>query len=225
MIIFITGTGTNVGKTLITGLLARTLAKTHTVTTQKWVQTGSQNPDDILSHDQFFKSTIPATDKRRCPYQFLLPVSPHLAASKENQTIDLESLFKTSESLASECDMLLVEGSGGPLVPLTTTTTYLDLLTQFKWPTIIVSSIEVGAINHSLLTIDTLKHNGIPLLGIIGTTPTPLDQEIERDTLLTIERLGHVASLGHLPHGTTRDDIIQTWETCVEPRLKASLNF
>jgi len=169
-IIFITGTDTGVGKTVITGLLGKGLKnKGFKVLTQKWVETGNteksydleyhaaaigENLDEKLAHLQN-------------PYLFSLPSSPHLAAKTDNEEIDIDRLTESSKQLSEQCDFLLIEGAGGLLVPLNTNMLTVDVVKKTEAKVIIVADNKLGVVNHTLLTVEALKIRGIDILGII----------------------------------------------------------
>ena len=117
-IICITGTDTGIGKTILTGLLAKELAKHQSVVTQKWVQSGDLNSPDIQTHDQLSGQEHDAKwlDDRQV-YSFNDPVSPHLAAKLANKTINPAKLKQATHRLAQHFDTVLVETSGGIMVP------------------------------------------------------------------------------------------------------------
>jgi dethiobiotin synthetase len=117
--VFITGTDTGTGKTIAAGLLARYLLdKGLSVITQKWIQTGSNPPDDIAVHLEFMnkkqadiKNLLPLI----MPYTFKLAASPHLAAEKENTKIAPSKISDSFKTLARDFDFVIVEGVGGLL--------------------------------------------------------------------------------------------------------------
>ena len=169
--LFITGTNTGVGKTYITGCIGYTLTQIkRKVITQKWVQTGSHEPEDILSHLSLMnmnKKSITPYLNAVCPYIFSLPASPHLAALQENTIIQKSRLSLCYHSLAKTFDHVIVEGAGGLLVPISAQETLADVVMDLDIPTILVVNNTLGCINHTLLTINEIKSRSIPLLGLI----------------------------------------------------------
>ena len=169
---FITGTDTNVGKTVATGLLARHFqSEGHTVLTQKWVQTGAgEDKTDIQVHCEYMGLSEKKIAKHlpmMMPYTLTLPASAHLAAAEENITINIAKLTQSLRYLESQADICLVEGLGGVNVPLTASFTTLDLLERLKLNTIVVVENKVGAINHALLTLEAIANRHIPITGFI----------------------------------------------------------
>lgn len=130
-IIGITGIDTGIGKTYVTGLLARVLNNRGIrVITAKAVQTGSstQIAEDILQHRRLMGIPLQKEDEAglTCPYSYRLPASPQLAAREEGETIDPSKIASCLTTLAHAWDIVLVEGAGGLLVPLTDRYTFLS---------------------------------------------------------------------------------------------------
>ncbi len=152
MQLFITGTGTNIGKTLICSWL---LAHTN-YSYFKPIQTGNTGGTD--------SETIASLPKAKIYpeiYSFKLPVSPHLAALEENSYIDLAKI-----TLPNNSD-LIIEGAGGLLVPINDKYFIIDLIKHLNVPVILVASSELGTINHTLLSIAALRDRNIDILGVI----------------------------------------------------------
>ena len=165
--IFVCGTDTGIGKTFITGLLADYYSRQGlNVITQKWVQTGSTEMDDIKEHLRIQGKTINDIKQFQelvCPYVFKFPASPHLAAKREKKGISKSKIVSSYQKLLSSFDMTIVEGVGGALVPLDRNTTVLDLVKDLKMPAIIVAGNKLGTINHTLLTVEAIKKRRIKL--------------------------------------------------------------
>ncbi len=169
-IIFITGINTDIGKTYITGLIARYLKQQgYSVITQKIAQTGCiGESEDILKHRELMEITLTEEDKAglTCPYIFEPPMSPHLASKLAGTEIDINKINAATDELAEKYDYVIVEGVGGLYVPLTEKTKVIDLIKEREYPVILVSSPALGSINHTLMSIELLKQNKIKLLGI-----------------------------------------------------------
>ena len=181
--VFITGTDTEVGKTIVCGLLANYLAgKDHTVVTQKWIQTGSENlPPDIAVHLDLMgknKSDIEDYLSDIAPYTFRLPASPHLAAALEKKRIDATKIKESFQRLSKKFEFVIVEGIGGALVPFNKKNLVIDIAQQMALPVIIVAANKLGAINHTLLTIEALKARDIKILGIIFNAHNEIQDKI-----------------------------------------------
>jgi dethiobiotin synthetase len=202
--IFITGTDTDVGKTLVTGLLAQYLLKqARSVITQKWVQSGCVGfPEDIDTHLSLMgrtRESIVAYQEAVCPYVFALPASAHLAAEVESRSIDLAVIKQAYEQLEAQFDSVLVEGMGGALVPYSRKALLLDLVAELDLPVLIVAKNKLGAINHTLLTVEALQSRGITISGIIFNGPEHEPDPISQDNPQIIQDLTDLPMLGTLP--------------------------
>ena len=199
---FITGTDTEVGKTLFTGLFGKFLTQyTNSVVTQKWVQTGTLDyPLDIETHDKVIQTSLKISStitKYRMPYSFKLPASAHLAAEQEKEVINPHKISQTLRYLEKEFDIVLMEGLGGIHVPLTSQITTLDLLEQLKTHTIVIVPNQIGAINHALLTIEAIANRQIPLSGFIINNMNPSTPElIKKDNPAIIEAFSGISCIG-----------------------------
>jgi len=185
-VIFITGIDTGVGKTYVTGLLAHYL-KTRgiSVITSKIVQTGCQGiSEDIILHRKLMREELTVFDQQgiTCPYVLQYPASPHLAACRENKIIIADVIDQATEALCKNFSLILMEGVGGIYVPLTNTYTVLDFLKIRHYPCLVVTSPKLGSINHTLLTLETLRTNNIPILGLCYSLAIPAPPEIIADT-------------------------------------------
>lgn len=150
---FITGTNTDVGKTIISAILCENLQAEYF----KPIQTGSE---EILDSETISKLTDAKTYKNS--YKLKIPASPAFAASKESIEIDFQNikLPKTDKNL-------IVEGAGGCMVPINSTQTTLDLIKYLNLPTIIVVKNELGCVSSALTTILALKSRNIEISGVI----------------------------------------------------------
>lgn len=170
--VFVTGTGTGIGKTVVCGLLAGFLrARGMRVTTQKWVETGvTDGPSDIDVHRRLMGdtgSTAEPSLSDRCPYRFSLPASPHLAAAREMRRVDPAVIEAAYRRLAETHDAVLVEGAGGFLVPLSEELLTGDLVARIGLPVLVVAGNRLGCVNDMLLTVEAVRRRGIPLLGLV----------------------------------------------------------
>jgi dethiobiotin synthetase len=170
--VFVTGTGTGVGKSVVCGLLAGFLrARGMRVTTQKWVETGvTGGPTDIDVHQRLMGDSGPALEPSpadRSPYRFSLPASPHLAAAQEGRRVDPAVIEAAYLRLAETHDAVLVEGAGGILVPLSEDLLTVDLVARIGLPVLLVSENRLGCVNDSLLAVEAVRRRGIVLVGLV----------------------------------------------------------
>ncbi len=204
--LFIAGTDTGVGKTLITGCLARLLMENgEKVITQKWVQTGSAGPfdSDVAVHARLMGmplSRFPEFLDHRVPYCFRYACSPHLACRMEKRRISVERIKKSYQYLSSLFDRVIVEGTGGILVPIDQKTTILELAVDLKLKVVLVVQNRLGCINHTLLTIEALKRRKVEILGIIFNNLKGQDIRILRDNPVLIMSITRQRILGVIPY-------------------------
>ena len=188
---FVTGIDTNIGKSIATGWLAKQLFDCdRAVITQKLVQTGNNGySEDIELHRKIMGIDFTEVDKKglTAPVIFSYPASPHLASRIDNQNLDLEIISKATEKLASQYDIVLLEGAGGPMVPLTTDLLTIDYIAQRAYPVILVTSGRLGSINHTLLCFEALLQRGMELYKVIYNMYPSTDKIIEDDTLQIIK--------------------------------------
>ena len=182
----ITAIDTDGGKTVAVGLMARYLLdRDARVITAKLAQTGCEgHSGDIVLHRKLMGMEPVAEDDEglTCPYLFGHPCSPHLAAKLENTRIDPDRIAACVDSLGERFDEVLVEGVGGVLVPLNRETLLADFLSTQGWETIVVTSGKLGSINHTLLTLEALRHRGVPIGGIVYNLHIEGDPLITKDT-------------------------------------------
>jgi len=209
--IFITGTCTDVGKTVVTASCLLGLQNMGLdVVPMKPIQSGAKKLKDgsLLSQDlQFsleFANLTAREDEQRLmsPYLFQPACSPHLAAKMANQQINLNSIVMASKELENRHDAVLIEGAGGVLVPINEHETMLDLMLALKHPVILVANTELGTINRTLLSIKILQMVELDILGIIfnnTTATTSKNQFIRSDNPAIIQQLSQVDILGNLP--------------------------
>ncbi len=191
---FICGTGTDVGKSVVCAGLLRNIPSGRAV---KIVQTGEE------LFDQNCYARACTRGRSATLRHFRLPASPHLAARRENQPIDLVSLAREIQSEALKADVTLLEGSGGLMTPLSPTETFLDFMAALGYPVILVIGNVLGAINHALLSLGALKQAELSVAGLIFTHPDAGYAEshpVSIDNMDIIAKLGRADILGVVPH-------------------------
>ena len=178
-VLFISGIDTDIGKTYATGMLAKALMEQGTsVITQKLVQTGvSVNPmtgemgiaDDIMTHRQLMNIPLQPCDLdfTTCPYRYKKPASPHLASRLSKQTLDPEVITSATKSLQADYEVVLLEGAGGLLVPITEQLFVLDYIAAQGYPIILVTSGRLGSINHTLLSLEAITQRGLQVHTVV----------------------------------------------------------
>jgi len=169
--LFISGTGTDVGKTFVTENLIYLLkAKGFTVSPYKPIETGcKKNKSKLIPSDasKFYKLIDKEIDIDLInPYRFQQPISPNRAIRLANKKIFIDDYISRSKLLPKN-DYLIVEGAGGLYSPISTDGYNIDLIKKMKIPTVLVAKDEIGVINNILLSLDLLKKYKISVLAII----------------------------------------------------------
>jgi dethiobiotin synthetase len=168
--VFITGTDTGVGKTVVGAALALFLrGRGLDVGVMKPVETGVPDPARLGADGELLRWSAGSDDDRELisPYRFRRPLAPAVAAKAEGRTVDFVRLAATARELASRHDILLVEGAGGLMVPLSGGLLVADLARELAFPLLVVCRPALGTINHSLLTVFAARTMGIPLAGLL----------------------------------------------------------
>ncbi len=200
--LFITGTDTSAGKTFICGcLLDYFICKGVNVGYQKWVSTGDTGrAADLVFCEK--AACLPATDDNlQVVYSFTHPASPHLAAEIDGKEIDPQIILTAFNHLKRQHQLLLVEGAGGVLVPLRRDLLLADLVALINMPALVVARSGLGTINHSLLTIEALRHRSIPVAGVVFTDTTEdIDENLVADNMRIVAELGKVPVFGRMKY-------------------------
>lgn len=235
--LLITGTDTEIGKTLITALLAMGLRRrgVDAVPVKPVASGGVESEDGPVSEDALAYRRIAGIGEPMetlNPFCLRMPASPHFAAERENATVPVDELLDRLRGLAAR-RAVLAEGIGGWLVPLTERVLVADFAQRLGWPVIAVSANRLGTINHTLLTLESIRNRGIEPAGVILTHlepggPTP----IQRNNAETIERMGGADILGNVPHLESTlingENTARLWETiapCIQwNRIETLLN-
>jgi len=191
--VFVTGTGTEVGKTVVAAVIAHTQAEAgERVAVFKPAVSGLSEggePDHALLRRA---SGSEQSDDEIAPYRYDPPVSPHLGAELAGQPIEPPRLLDAAEAAAERGDFLVGEGVGGLLVPLTLGYMVRDLARELALPLVIAASPGLGTINHTLMTVEAARAVGLDVAAVV-LTPWPDDPStMEVSNREAIERLGAV---------------------------------
>jgi dethiobiotin synthetase len=192
--VFVTGTGTEVGKTVVAAVIARTLAATGAgVAVFKPVVTGLDDPEEP-DHELLRRAAgSTQSDEEIAPYRYGPPMSPHLAAEMAGEeAIDPERLLEAACNAAGGADALVCEGVGGLLVPLAPRYLVRDLAVDLGLPVVIAASPGLGTINHTLLTIEAARAAGLEVAAVVLTPWPNKPGRIEESNRETIAALGAV---------------------------------
>lgn len=210
--LFITGTDTGVGKTQVACAIIRILRDRGVlVGAYKPAVTGSLSGpggpvwDDVMRlHDAVGREIPP---ERICPQCFHAPLAPPVAARQEGKLVDARLLRSGIEWWHDWADVVIVEGAGGLLSPLTETETVADLARDLSFPLVIVARASLGTINHTLLTLEAARNRRLDVAGIVLNQAVPADPD-DRSTETNAEELrprAGVPILANLPHAVSRD--------------------
>ena len=152
---FISGIDTDAGKSYATGFLARELnRKGQRTITQKFIQTGNTGHSEDIDLHRRIMGIAPTDDDREgltMPEIFSYPCSPHLASRIDGRPINFDKIERATEELSRRYDVVLLEGAGGLMVPLTDELLTIDYIAQKGYPLLFVTSGKLGSINHTLL--------------------------------------------------------------------------
>ncbi|MBX3442321.1 MAG: dethiobiotin synthase [Planctomyces sp.] len=219
--VMITGTGTGVGKTMATAWLARSLtARGVRVGVYKPVCSGAvDGPQKPIWEDieRLWESIDGSAPRERIgPQTFRAPVAPPLAASFEGREVDEQLLFAGVDWWTGRCDVLLIEGAGGWLSPLSSGLTNADFAERLGAETLIVAPHELGVINQALLVVESIRSRGLPMLGVLlsqarpprPVAGAPADFDFAESNMAEIEARGGVPALGLLTF-ELRDGVIR----------------
>jgi len=198
--LFVTGTDTGVGKTVLSALLASALSTGY----WKPIQTGR-----MRGHAETDRETVmrwARLEPRDAPpeaYIFDPPVSPHLAARAAGIVIDVGAIRRPDTDRP-----LVLEGAGGAMVPINDRELMLDLMSHLGAPVVVAARGSLGTINHTLLTVEAIRSRGLPLLGVV------MIGEGNRDNREAIEHYGQVPVLGWIPplDPIGRDALVEVFE-------------
>jgi dethiobiotin synthetase len=207
--VFVTGTGTEVGKTVVAAVIARTLAgEGKRVAVFKPAVTGLDEPPAdgptsadidrfsarrLLDHESLrVASGSEQSDDEIAPYRYGPAASPHLAAAQAGEEIDRRRLLDAARAAAKSADTLICEGVGGLLVPLSRDYLVRDLAVELALPLVIAASPGLGTINHTLLTIEAARAARLEVAAVVLTPWPDEPSRIELSNRETIEALGEV---------------------------------
>ena len=183
---FVTGVGTDVGKSIATGWLAREMKNAGLdVITQKMIQTGNTDmSEDIVCHRKLMGTGLLEVDLNHvtAPIIYTYPASPHLAAAIDGKTTDLSVVDAATATLSDQFGHVIIEGAGGLMVPVLEDYLTADYLSERKIPTIVVINGQLGSINHALLTLHAIETYQIPLFAVIYNPYFDKDEIICADT-------------------------------------------
>jgi dethiobiotin synthetase len=210
--VFITGTDTGVGKTLVTAALARHFsAKGLQVGVMKPVETGVEDPAGLGADASLLRwaAGAPDADELISPYRFRPPLAPSQAAEIAGERVDIDRIIKTAQRLRQDKDILLIEGAGGLMVPIRGGYLMADLARQLNIPLLTVTHPRLGTLNHTLLTTFAARAMEFELCGFIINRMPEQPGDAEREAPHLLAALASADLLGVLPEviGTEQEKV------------------
>ncbi|WP_089139696.1 dethiobiotin synthase [Vibrio rumoiensis] len=207
--IFITGTDTEVGKTLVSRALIMALVKlNYRVSGFKPIAAGCENTEQGMINEDATAlqqvSNVDLTYTEINPFALVLPTSPHIAAKRESITIDFDVLDKNLEQHQRKSDIVVVEGAGGWKVPISDNEFLSTWVNKQKLPVIVVIGIRLGCLNHAMLTIESIKNEGLEVLGWVANTVDP-SFEFYEENIQFLEHHISAPKLAEIPYLTKQD--------------------
>lgn len=201
--LFITGTDTGVGKTVLSLLMMRHLYDMgENPFYIKLIQTGCRDVFDAESDARFIYEHVPALIGKdpgeSVPYCFKNPKAPWFAARDEDKNINLKVIVDAVERGSTSHSVLVLEGAGGLFVPVDRTTLMVDLISMLDARPVLAARAGLGTINHTLLSIETLKIRGIDPVGVIFLDPpgSETPAEMIRENMEAVERFAGIKVAG-----------------------------
>ncbi|WP_239619227.1 dethiobiotin synthase [Cohnella mopanensis] len=222
--LFVTGTDTGVGKTVVTAALTAMLrAEGLNAGVWKPIQSGAPLGSGLTDAERLLHSTgINERPESVAPFTFEAPLTPLLAAKQAGVTLTLKIIIDAGRSLAKRYDALIIEGAGGVAVPLTNEAMVVDLISELRIPALIVARSGLGTINHTVMTASFLRHRGIPIVGVLlndGELPEPNDDPSIATNAQLIEQFSGLKVLGRLPRlhaEATSETLIHTGRNTID---------
>ena len=214
--LFVTGTGTDVGKTYVTGLIVKKLVESGrkagyykaALSGAEPDEKGILQPGDVLQVKKMAGLSVPAGDM--VSYVYREAVSPHLAAKWNGMPLDLEKVERDFLRAKDRCDYLTMEGSGGILCPLRWDTEahilLVDLVEKLGIPVLVVADAGLGAINGTVLTVEHLQRKQIPVQGVFFNNSHPGDP-MEEDNARMVEEMTGIKVMAWVARGAEELDM------------------
>lgn len=191
---FVTGTDTEIGKTLISSALTHQFAQRGLKSVgMKPVAAGATLHNEVWINDDVAMltaaSNVQAPTQWINPYLFKQFIAPHIAAENEHRPIEFAAIRQSYQQLTSCAEVIVVEGVGGFCVPLNAREDSADLAQQFNLPVILVVGMRLGCINHALLTVEAIKARGLVLAGWVANSAQPAMPYLSENVAALRERI------------------------------------
>ncbi len=201
---FITGTGTEVGKTYVTALLLEALnASGRPAVGYKPIACGSREDAEQLHAAGAIGPTLEAVN----PEFYKSALSPLAASWIENRPVDWKTLVSGAEALRARFSLVLIEGAGGWKVPVTESLTMADLAVALGAPVLVVVDNRLGALNETLLTLDSISQHGLTCAGLILNHPREERDAASISNVAVLDAMTSVPIIAEVMHGQTEIDV------------------
>lgn len=203
--LFITGTDTGIGKTVVAGAVANWFFRhNNRPSVFKPLASGCEHRrEGLVSEDAEFLAECAKTPHPLdliCPIRLTEPLAPAVAAKRAGVAVEWEAVQRSIDIMSRNGDVMIIEGAGGVMVPLDEQTLVLHLLRDLQCPAVVVARPGLGTINHTLLTIEAIRHAGCKVAGVvINRYPTDLTGIAEETSPREIEKWGKVPVLAIVP--------------------------
>jgi dethiobiotin synthetase len=229
--IFITGTDTGVGKTLVAcGIAALLRDWGYKIGVMKPAETGCEEKDGQLFPEDAVRlkeasGCVEPLDKV-CPYPLKDALAPSVAAERSGVTIDIGRIAALYAEISSKHDITIVEGAGGLLVPLLPHYTYADLAKLLKLPVLVVAANRLGSINHLLLTVEHASCRGLRVLGYILNhleSQPSLAAETNAEALRYLTAVPCLGEIPYIAESTKQSSVADFFEERLGPLLQRML--
>lgn len=210
MQVFVTGTDTDIGKTVVTaGLAAVMQSLGYKAGVYKPFQSGAETKNGFLvSPDLAYVKKLDFYVETLCSYLLKAPTAPYIAAELEGVQIDLSTVQREYQSIKQNCEILLVEGAGGIMVPIAKDLLMLDAAKMLNIPLLIVARPDLGTINHTLLTINQAREAGLDIAGVvINRYPQGTNDIAIKTAPRLIEEYSDASILGIIPDIPNFDNV------------------
>lgn len=210
--VFVTGTDTEIGKTLVAAALVHCLARQGlTVAPMKPVAAGTVVSNGRRSNEDVDTLMSQANAKVPLelvvPYLFDPPIAPHIAARQQGITMSSTQILSAFKQLSQLADAVVVEGAGGFCVPISETEDLADVAQALGLPVVLVVGMRLGCISHAVLTAQAILARGLVLAGWVANTVDP-DMSCVEENLLTLERRLPAPFLGRIPRLDSPDPVV-----------------
>ncbi len=201
---FVTGTDTEVGKTLVSGALLLKLQKTYSqvaafkpVVAGVRLIDGKDQNEDLVTLSQASNHPASKDIKNICPYILATAAAPHLVAKNQHIELDDQLMINSYHALAEQADAIIVEGVGGFVVPFNNMKNSADFAKDISLPVILVVGMRLGCINHALLTVEAIQARGLKVAGWVANTVSSM--QLLEDNIQSLKDLIPAPLLGVIP--------------------------